>query len=390
MNSAAITVIGDGQLARMMHTAAIELGVELTVLAGAEDSSAAQVVAHTVLGDYRDLADLRRASHHATAVTFDHEHVPNEHAETLLSEGVVLEPRPHALIYAQDKLEQRRKLSALGFPVPQFMQVTSPADLAAFWADTAGAVCLKAARGGYDGHGVWFPETLEEATELAEQVLATDIPLLAEAKVPFTRELSILVARNRAGEVRTWAVTESVQEGGVCVEAVAPAPQLAAEASTTLRQMGEDIATALDVTGVLAVETFQLEDGSVLINELAIRPHNTGHWTQDGSVTSQFEQHLRAVLNLPLGETATTAGYTVMANALGALTPPEAPLAHRMAEIWRRYPQAKIHVYGKEYRPGRKLGHVNVTGDDLAATRAAANAAAAFLVSGQWPEEAHS
>ncbi|MDK8896020.1 5-(carboxyamino)imidazole ribonucleotide synthase [Corynebacterium sp. MSK006] len=385
-----VAVIGDGQLARMMQTAAIELGQSVRLLAGAPDASAAQVAADCVQGDYHELADLERAVEGADAVTFDHEHVPNRHLRTLLDRGVVVEPRPEALIFAQDKLEQRRRLHELGLPVPPFAAIESIDDAVEFFERVDGAVCLKATRGGYDGHGVWFPGDLEDLKKLAEKLLGDEVPLMAEEKVPFTRELSAMVARNRSGECVAWPVVESVQADGICHEAVAPAPGLPVDIERGTRTLAETIARELDVTGVLAVELFEAEgpEGAprVVVNELAMRPHNTGHWTQDGCVTSQFEQHLRAVLNMPLGSTELVTPHTVMVNTLGADESPEMPLTERVNAVWRRFPHAKIHLYGKSHRPGRKLGHVNVTGSDLGAVRREAQLAAHFLVHAVWAD----
>ena len=383
-----ITVIGDGQLARMMQTEAIELGCSIRVLAGAADSSAAQVTADVLLGDYKDLSDLRRAVEGADAVTFDHEHVPNEYLDTLIGEGVNVQPQPAALVHAQDKLVMREKLSSIGAPVPLFAAVETVEDATAFFESVDGAVCLKARRGGYDGHGVWFPSTKEELAETVEKLLGGGVPLMAEQKLAFTRELSAMVARTPSGEVRPWPVVESVQRGGICVEAIAPAPGMSDALREQAEQLSVTVAEALGVTGVLAVELFEYLDDSgepaLSVNELAMRPHNTGHWTQDGCVTSQFEQHLRAVLDWPLGSTAPVAEYTVMANTLGADEQPEMPVTQRCVEIMRKYPEAKIHLYGKGYRAGRKLGHVNVSGSDLEKVRAAANDAAHFLVHARW------
>lgn len=385
-----VAVIGDGQLARMMQTAAIELGQSVRLLAGAPDASAAQVAGDVVDGDYHELADLRRAVDGADAVTFDHEHVPNAFLNDLLAAGVTVEPRPDALIYAQDKLAQRTRLAELGLSVPTFTAIDTIAEAAEFFDQTDGEVCLKATRGGYDGHGVWFPQEKDELRELVGELLEEDVPLMAERKIPFDRELSAMVARTRSGELQAWPVVESVQEDGICTEAIAPAPGLDPDVAHQARDMAETIARELDVTGVLAVELFEYRDAAgtpqVVVNELAMRPHNTGHWSQDGCVTSQFEQHLRAVLDLPLGDTATRAPFTVMVNTLGAETEPEAPVPARMAEVWRRFPQAKIHLYGKSHRPGRKLGHVNVTGHDAEETRRIARLAAGLLVTGEWPD----
>ncbi|MBZ8176847.1 5-(carboxyamino)imidazole ribonucleotide synthase [Corynebacterium poyangense] len=384
------TVIGDGQLARMMHSAAIELGQSIRLLAGAPHASAAQVVSDCLIGDYTNLADLRQAAAGATALTFDHEHVPTECLHKLIAEGVNVQPGPEALIYAQDKLLMRQKLREIGAPVPPFAAINCEQDIRDFAEAVSGEVCLKACRGGYDGHGVWFPSTPDEAAALVTKLRAQETPLMAEKKVPLTRELSTMVARRPSGEVRAWPVVESVQSEGICAEAVAPAPGLSPELSRRAQDLAVRIAEELGVTGVLAVELFEYLDEanqpSIAVNELAMRPHNTGHWTQDGCVTSQFEQHLRAVNDQPLGATSMLAPVTVMANVLGGANDPAMPMSQRMMEVWRRFPEAKIHLYGKTHRPGRKIGHVNVSGDDVATTRENARLAADFLVHAEWAD----
>lgn len=390
-----ITVIGDGQLARMMHTEAIELGQSIRLLAGSEDSSAAQVCADVLIGDYRNWDDVEKAAAGATAVTFDHEHVPNEFLERLQEQGISVQPQPTALIYAQDKLFMRQKLADLGAPVPAFAQIDSVADAEAFYDAVDGAVCLKARRGGYDGHGVWFPSDKQELTELVTELLGNNVSLMGEQKVNLVRELSAMCARTPSGEVASWPVLESVQTDGICVEAVCPAPALDDALADEATKLSRTIATELGVTGALAVELFETRDEAgnptIYVNELAMRPHNTGHWSQDGCVTSQFEQHLRAVADMPLGSTEMTAAVTVMVNTLGAEEDPEMPLPERFNHVWRRFPQAKIHWYGKGWRAGRKLGHVNVSGSDnsgagIAETRKIANLAADFIVNATWSD----
>ncbi len=376
-----IAVIGDGQLARMMHTEAIELGLAPRVLAGSEDASAAQVFGDVRIGDYTDLDDLKAVVDGAAAATFDHEHVPNEYLDELIAAGVSVQPQPRALIYAQDKLEQRHKMKEIGAPVPEFAPIESAADAGDFFDAVDGEMCLKATRGGYDGHGVWFPGSRGEAETLVSDLLDKGTPLYAERKVDFDRELSAMVARTPSGEVKAWPVVESRQRDGICVEAIAPAPGMTEENAEYCRELAVKIATELDVTGVLAVELFA-KDGEITVNELAMRPHNTGHWTQDGCVTSQFEQHLRAVLDWPLGSVETTAPYTVMVNTLGAETEPSEPMEERVKEVMRRYPDAKVHLYGKGHRPGRKMGHVNIAGDDLDTVLERATAAADIIVNG--------
>ncbi|MBC2682128.1 5-(carboxyamino)imidazole ribonucleotide synthase [Corynebacterium sp. 4HC-13] len=389
-----VTVIGDGQLARMMHTAGIELGVTIRVLAGTADSSTAQVTPDVVIGDYTQRADVEEVSRDADAVTFDHEHVPNEFLEELIDSGINVQPQPAALIHAQDKLVMRKRLREMGAPVPPFMAIESVEDIRGFFEATSGNVCLKARRGGYDGKGVWFPSTVEHATELVEELLEKGTPLMAEKKVQLVRELSAMVARTPSGEVMAWPVVESVQEDGICFEAVAPAPNTKVELLRQAEQLAKDVATELGVTGALAVELFETTDEAgqpeIIVNELAMRPHNTGHWTQDGCVTSQFEQHLRAVLDRPLGSTAPIAPCTVMANVLGADCDPGTPLHQRMDEVWRRFPEAKIHMYGKGWRPRRKMGHVNMTlkeGQSVEELRTNARLAARYVVTGQWEDQ---
>ncbi|WP_295629058.1 5-(carboxyamino)imidazole ribonucleotide synthase [uncultured Corynebacterium sp.] len=397
-----VTVIGDGQLARMMQTAAIEIGQSVRLLAGSRDSSAAQICRDVELGDYTVLDDLRRATRvraagtirPVDAVTFDHEHVPTEHLRALQDAGISVQPGPDALVNAQDKLVMRKRLREIGAPVPPFMAIESVDDALGFAEVVSGQVCLKARRGGYDGHGVWFP-AVEEIEGLVAKLLDDGVPLMAEKKVDLARELSAMCARTPSGEVAAWPIVESVQRDGICVEAVAPAPGLDESLATRARELSVRIAEELGATGVLAVELFETRDAAgqpeIFVNELAMRPHNTGHWSQDGSATGQFEQHMRAVLDYPLGDTRPTAAVTVMANTLGADEDPEMPMAQRFAAVWRRFPHAKIHWYGKGHRAGRKLGHVNVTGADaspegVAATRREADLAAGFIVDATWAD----
>ncbi|WP_306592451.1 5-(carboxyamino)imidazole ribonucleotide synthase [Corynebacterium striatum] len=383
-----VTVFGDGQLARMLQPAAAELDIHLRILASSGEQSAAQVIPDVVLGDYHDYDTLVGASRDADGLTFEHEHVPTEHVQALIDAGYNVQPQPSALLYAQDKLLMRQKLAELGAPVPRFAAIETVADALDFFGLVDGRVCLKARRGGYDGHGVWFPEA-HELESLVAKLLDAGTPLMAEEKVTLTRELSVLVARRPSGEVKAWPITESVQRDGICAEAFAPAPGLSPELAERAAKVGELVATQLGVTGVLAVELFAFNADAgedIAVNELAMRPHNTGHWTQDGSVTSQFEQHLRAVLDLPLGATDPLAPITVMANVLGGSADPEMPMRQRVREVMERYPQARIHLYGKDYRAGRKIGHVNVVGTDVAKTRRIAADAAHFLVHAEWAE----
>ncbi len=364
-----IGVIGGGQLARMMISPAVALGCELRVLAETEGSSAA--LAATAVGDYRDVATVLDFAADVDVVTFDHEHVPQDVLARLVAAGVPVHPRPEALEVAQDKLVMRQRLSALGIPVPAWAEVRDRESLSAFLDAHGGAAVVKTPRGGYDGKGV----RVVRAPAEADDWLAIG-PLLAEELVDFRRELAQLVARRPSGEVAAWPLAETVQREGVCAEVIAPAPQ----AGTLLdeaRALAMAIAEGLDVTGVLAVELFESADGRLLVNELAMRPHNSGHWTIDGAVTSQFEQHLRAVLDLPLGATTPLAPLSIMVNVLGG--PVAATMPDRYPEALAAHPDVKFHSYGKASRPGRKVGHVTATGTDLAEVRARARAAAAFF-----------
>ena len=355
-----LAVIGGGQLARMMAQPAIALGLPLRLLAEGEGVSAAQVIPDHLVGDYRDLDTLVKATDGCAVVTFDHEHVPTGHLHALADSGLAVRPGPDALVHAQDKAVMRSRLAELDVPCPRNALVDSVAEVEAF-----GFPCvLKRTRGGYDGKGVWVVSSVEECREPLRAAAASGVELLAEELVDFRRELSALVARSPSGQAAAYPIVESTQRDGICHEVVAPAPGLDPDLAGRAQELALRVAGALEVTGVLAVELFETTDGRVLVNELAMRPHNTGHWTQDGAVTSQFENHLRAVMDLPLGSPAARAPWTVMVNILGG--------QEQTGRLYDGYPHAlardpflRVHLYGKELRPGRKVGHVNAYGDDL-------------------------
>ncbi|WP_174534714.1 5-(carboxyamino)imidazole ribonucleotide synthase [Micromonospora chalcea] len=376
-----VGMVGGGQLARMTHQAAIALGQSLRVLALAPDDGAALVAADVQYGDHTDLAALRTFAKGCDVVTFDHEHVPNEHIRALTDEGVKLFPPAEALVHAQDKRVMRERLGELGAPNPAWRPVESPADLVAFGEETGWPVVLKAARGGYDGRGVWMVDDAAQAAELAATLLAGGTPLLVEERVKLRRELAVQVARSPFGQVAAYPVVETVQRDGICVEVLAPAPDLPEEQAVAAQQLAIDLATALGVVGLLAVELFDTPSGLV-VNELAMRPHNSGHWTIEGARTSQFEQHLRAVLDYPMGDTSLTAPVVVMANVLGG-EPGGISIDERLHHLFAAEPGAKVHLYGKQVRPGRKIGHVTVLGNDLDDVRARAARAARWLQEGQ-------
>jgi 5-(carboxyamino)imidazole ribonucleotide synthase len=379
-------MIGGGQLARMTHQAAIALGQSLRVLAAGSDEPAAQVTPDVVIGSHTDLDDLRRAATGAAVLTFDHEHVPTELLEKLVADGVNVAPPPEALVYAQDKLVMRRRLEALGAPVPRYAAVRSVDDVEAFVRCIDAPVVIKTVRGGYDGRGVVMARDLTEAREIAGRYLADGVAVLVEERVAMRRELAALVARSPFGQGAAWPVVETVQRDGICVQVLAPAPALPDELGSAAEQLALRLAAELGVVGVLAVELFETVDGRLLVNELAMRPHNSGHWTMDGARTSQFEQHVRAVLDYPLGGTAAIVPVTVMANVLGAPVTPAMAMDQRLHHLFARMPDAKVHLYGKAERPGRKIGHVNMIGDDVDYLRERAERAAHWLSHAQWTD----
>lgn len=348
----------------MMAQPAIALGLPLRLLAEAEGVSAAQVIVDQQVGDYRDLAMLRVVTEGCAVVTFDHEHVPTDHLHALEAAGVAVRPGPDALVHAQDKGVMRERLTALDIPCPRHALVADVADVEAFGFPAV----LKTTRGGYDGKGVWVVRSPADCAEAFETAAASGVRILAEELVDFRRELSALVARSPSGQAAAYPVVASTQKDGICHEVIAPAPDLSPDLSAQAQQIALKVAGELGVTGILAVELFETTDGRVLVNELAMRPHNTGHWSQDGAVTSQFENHLRAVMDLPLGSPAPRARWTVMVNILGG----EAEDGNEPGRLYDGFPHAmardphlRVHLYGKEWRPGRKVGHVNAYGDDL-------------------------
>ena len=375
-----VGIVGAGQLARMCHPPAVALSVTLSVLATSESESAALVVPDPLVGAPDDLDAVRRLAAGADVVTFDHEHVPADVLAAVVEDGTPVHPGPDALRYAQDKVAMRHRLGDLGVPCPRWTVAGTAEDVADFGADVGWPVIAKTPRGGYDGKGV---RRITHPGELDDWLTHVGRPgpmvdgILLEASVPFRREVAALVARNPSGDIAVWPLVETVQEGGICTEVLAPAPDLDDEAAQAATGMAARIAEALGVTGVLAVELFEVADDdgrpSFLVNELAMRPHNSGHWTIDGAVTSQFEQHLRAVLDLPLGATDPRARWTVMANVLGGS---HADLHAELGSVLARDPALHVHLYGKQVRPGRKVGHVTVCGDDLDDLRRRARRAA--------------
>ncbi|HRC41334.1 5-(carboxyamino)imidazole ribonucleotide synthase [Nostocoides sp.] len=365
-----VGIIGGGQLARMCAGPATELGITLSVLSETADGAAALAVRSAPVGDYTDPETVLAFARGCDVITFDHEHVPAPVLAALAAAGVIMRPAPAALIYAQDKLAMRSRLHDLGIPCPRWTRADTLADVAAFGAEVGWPVVAKVPVGGYDGKGVRVLTTPGEATAWLRRG-----PVLLEERVDFVRELAVLVARSPSGQAAAWPVVETVQSEGVCSEVHAPAPDLDPQLAAAATAAGLRIAGELGVTGVLAVEIFETRAGFV-VNELAMRPHNSGHWSMDGAVTGQFEQHLRAVLDLPLGDPRPRGGVSVMANVLGGDYPQLYP-AYR--HLMARDPGLKVHMYGKGVRPGRKIGHVTVVSATYADAQERARHAADYL-----------
>jgi 5-(carboxyamino)imidazole ribonucleotide synthase len=378
----------------MCQPPAVGLSITLSVLAESADASAALVVPSSPVGSHTDIEAVRAFARECDVVTFDHEHVPAEVLAALEADGVILHPCPAALVFAQDKLAMRRRLTDIGIACPAWARVRDAASLQAFGDEVGWPVIVKTPRGGYDGKGARVAGSPDDVadwlSDAARDAAAGDGPhgggplvdgLLAEQKVDFVRELALLVVRSPSGQAGAWQVVETVQASGICTQVLAPAPRLDPQLAAVATAAGLRIAGELGVTGVMAVEMFEVRDPQTgdpayLVNQLAMRPHNSGHWSIDGAVTSQFEQHLRAVLDLPLGDTSPRAPWTVMGNVLGGDYPQLYPTYRHLLA---RDPGLKIHLYGKNVRPGRKIGHVNVSGTDLDELRARAGHASDFL-----------
>lgn len=343
-----VGVIGAGQLARMSISPATALGIDLLLLASDSQDSGAQVINH-IVGDYKDLETVRAFAKKCDVITFEHELIPLSIIKALEADGVVVRPSSSAFEFSQDKAAMREKLK--NFPSPKFQVVSSVSDITDF------PVIAKAISGGYDGRGVWKVDSSDEL----KKILESNGKLLIEELIDFDYEIAVIVARSPHGQATTWAPTQTIQKDGICILTITPAPQLSVELSERAQKLALDVAAEVGVVGVMAVEIFVKGD-QLFINELAMRPHNSGHWTIEGAITSQFEQHLRAILDLPLGDPAMRAPFAVMGNVIGAdKHDMYRPYLHLMA----RTPALKFHQYKKQVRPGRKIGHVTLLGEDL-------------------------
>ncbi|MBX3312301.1 MAG: 5-(carboxyamino)imidazole ribonucleotide synthase [Microbacteriaceae bacterium] len=367
----------------MMIPASINLGIELQVLAEAENSSAH--LAATSVGDYRDMGTVLAFAENLDVITFDHEHVPQEILEALTARGKSVQPPASALALAQDKLWMRESLSKIGAPLPKWARVSDVAELDSFIQAVGGKAIVKTPIGGYDGKGVRVVGSASDASDWLSSSGSTG--LLAEELVPFDREVSQLLARSTTGEIKFWPLVETVQREGICTLVRASQQGLFSEGvQNRATEIAQEIAEGIGLTGVLAVEMFQVGE-ELLVNELAMRPHNSGHWTIDGSVTSQFEQHLRAVAGLPLGSAEMTSSAVVMANIIGGKS--EVFYSGNTGDVetekqilggaLAKAPDAKIHIYGKDARKARKVGHVTVATESLPESERRAVAVAVAL-----------
>jgi 5-(carboxyamino)imidazole ribonucleotide synthase len=340
---------------------AAALGIELVTLANSSADSAAQSSPH-IVGDFKDFETVRMFAKDCDVVTFEHELIPISIVKTLENEGIKFLPTSNSFQYSQDKALMREKLSHL--PSPKWKVVTEAPD----WNYPAIA---KSISGGYDGRGVWKVNSKDQLTELLKKVPK----LLLEELIEFDYEIAVMVARSPHGQAATWAPTRTVQRDGICIETVTPVPEFTEAQSLAAQNLALQIAEEIKLVGVMAVEIFVLGE-QLLINELALRPHNSGHWTIEGSVTSQFEQHLRAILDLPLGKTTMVTKWAVTGNVLGGTkSDMYRPYLHLMA----RTPALKFHHYRKEVRPSRKIGHVTITGDNLVELRTEIDHALAYM-----------
>ena len=368
MNFPTVGVIGAGQLARMMVPPAIDLGINLSLFAASSEDSGAQIASH-IVGDYKDAHALLEWAKSCDVVTFEHEQVPRDVITALEAAGVSVYPSSHAFEFSQDKLAMRGKISELGLPNPAWEIYDGATPTLTF------PLMAKTSTGGYDGRGVFVIADENELKELHARIGA---PLLLEEKLNFDYELAIMVARSPHGQAATWAPTLTVQRDGICIQTITPIPEISDALATDAISTALAIAQGIDLVGVMAVELFVV-DGKLIINELALRPHNSGHWSIEGSRTSQFEQHLRAVLNLPLGDTSLTAPFAVMGNVIGIETDKDGDLYRPYRHLMARNPGLKIHQYKKELRPGRKVGHVTALGSELLELRTEVDHAVAYL-----------
>ena len=368
MNFPTVGVIGAGQLARMMVPPAIDLGISLSLFAGASSESGAQIAPH-VVGSLLDTSAVLEWASHCDVITFEHELIAPELIAAIEATGVKVFPKASSFTFSQNKLAMRRKMEELGLPNPRWQEYDGGAVEIEF------PLIAKSISGGYDGRGVFKVNEIAELFSLHSSIGQN---LLLEELLNFDYEIAVMVARSPHGQAATWAPTLTVQREGICTQTVTPVPELSNELAANAAQIALLIAQGIDLVGVMAVEIFVVGD-HLIINELALRPHNSGHWSIEGSVPSQFEQHLRAVLDLPLGDTSLLAPYAVMGNVIGIETDKSSDLYRPYLHLMARIPELKVHQYMKELRPGRKVGHVTLLGEDLLHLRSEVSHAVDYL-----------
>jgi 5-(carboxyamino)imidazole ribonucleotide synthase len=359
----------------MAGEAASALGLSMAVLAEHPDDAACGVAAEVLLGSPFVAADLRAFAARCDVLTFDHEQVDLELVAEVAAGGTVVRPGAATLELAVDKARMRTVLDQAGVPVPAYLVVDAGPDaldaVERFAATHGWPVMVKAARGGYDGKGVWPVADRAEAAAVLENVAGQ---VVVEELLPLSAELAVVVARRPSGASAAWPAVETAQVGGVCREVLVPG-RISADLLDAASALGQKVAEIAGGVGVMAVELFW-SGGRLLVNEVATRPHNSGHWTMEGAVTSQFENHVRSVLDMPLGSTAPQHPQVASVNVFGG--PDGADPAQLLAR-GLAVEGAHVHLYGKSARPGRKLGHVTVCGDEADVARARAWSAAIAL-----------
>lgn len=375
-----VGILGGGQLARMTIAAAIGLGIDVAIFEREADSPAGRLTTHELVGPWEDAVLQTRFADLCDVITLESEFVDPAILTALAARGVPVHPGAAVLELVGDKLRQKETFAAHGLPLPPFRAVETPEAVAQVGTEWGWPIVLKARRLSYDGYGNAIVREPGEIAAAWERLGAPERALYAEAWVPFRRELAVMVARSVGGAVATYPVVETVQaiEAQICRIVRAPAsitPEVAAEATRIARRAVEAVAGV----GVVGVELFERDDGAILLNEIAPRPHNSGHYTIEGCVTSQFSNHLRAILDLPLGSPDLVAPAAVMVNILGERAAPVDPTPRGLPDALA-VPGAHVHLYGKRAaRPGRKMGHVTALGPDVATAEAVAARAAALV-----------
>ncbi len=363
-----IAILGGGQLARMSAYAAYRLGCEVGIVARpAEDSPALLTATERFVGDWSSPELLKVVAAYADVVLLENEFIAPDILRYLEATGKPrVAPSSRTIALTQDKFLQKTALAQAGLPVPRFAAVASPDETRAISRQLGLPLVLKCRTNGYDGYGNELIRGADDIAPAFEKLLKRGSQLMVEEFVPFTKELAVMAARNQAGEEVIYPVVETIQHAHVCHTALAPAA-VSETTRTRVATLARQVLEAIEGVGIFGIELFLLNDGEALINEIAPRPHNSGHYTIEACETSQFENHIRAGLNLPLGAPRMRSPVAVMVNLLGGFDAPARPTG---LEAALRVPGVTVHLYGKKAsRPGRKMGHVTALGEDLIETR---------------------